>query len=390
MRNNTLFNSMIAILLISVMASCGNERAENASTNKQNQDSVDFAFHTKLKHAKGFTVINHTNYKEIYVTHPLTGDTMGRYITTLSKENLPDYIKAKGNVIEVPAKSIACLSSTETGCLGVLDLRDKLIGCGSPEHLWDKQLQKRIANGEITEIGRGMGFNIETIVAIMPELLMQNFMDKTDVDGNLTKLGINVLYNNAWKEHSLLGRAEWLKFMALFFGRERMADSVFNAVEKNYNDIKQAAANAKQTPTVMYGNDYKGTWYLPQNDTYVAQTIRDANAEFRGAGDGNSSTPTSFEKIYDLFNDCEYWLSTQGKVRTLKDFLSSNERYKDFKATANNKVYINNKREKPTGGNDYWESGINRPDLLLKDVVKILHPELFPNYETVYWRHLSN
>lgn len=389
MTNKYSRTALLGILILTLIYACNNKVEKQTASNHLQQDSLDFAFHTKLKYAKGFTVTNHANYKEIYVTHPLTGDIMGRYITTLSADNLPDSVKAKGTVIEVPARSMAALSSTDIGCLEVLDIRDKLIGCGSPNNLWDKELQAKIARGEIKEIGRGMNFNIENIVAIMPEILIQNFMDKTDVDGNLSKLGINILYNNAWKEHNLLGRAEWLKFVALFFGRERMADSVFNIVEKNYHDVKAEAAKAKRKPTVMYGYDYKGTWYLPQNDTYVAQTIRDANAEFRGAGDGNRSIPKSFEEIYDIFNDCEYWLSTQGKVRTMKDFLSSNERYKDFQATANNKVYINNKREKPTGGNDYWESGINRPDLLLKDIVKILHPELFPNYETVYWRHLK-
>ncbi len=380
---------IVGLLFALSLLSCVQEQKSNSVAGFSLQDSLDFTFHTKLKYAKGFTVTNHDTYKEIYVYHPLTGDTMGRYITCLQAKNLPNNIKTKGQVIEVPAKSIACLSTTDVGCIKILDIRDKLIGCGSPQYIWDKQLEAKVKSGEIQEIGQGMNFNIEQIISVMPELLTQSFMDKTDVDGNLTKMGINVLYNNAWKEQTLLARGEWLKFIALFFGKERLADSIFNQVEQNYYAVKAIASQTDKKPRVMYGYDYKGTWYLPQNGTYVAQTIRDANAVFTGAGDGNSSIPKSFEEIYELFHDCEYWLSTQGKVHTMKDFLSSNERYIDFEAAQNNKVYINNKREKLTGGNDYWESGINRPDLLLKDMVKILHPELFPNYETVYWKHLE-
>ncbi len=389
MTKRYIFVFFVSLFFAASFSSCNQEQKSTSLTSFSRQDSLNFIFPTTLKYAKGFQIIHHKNYKEIHVAHPLTGETMAKYITILSGTVLPDSIKVKGQVIEVPAKSIACLSTTDLGCVELLDIRDKLIGCSSPEYVWDKQLEAKIKQGEIKEIGRGMNFNIEQIVDIMPELLTQNFMDKTDVDGNLTKLGINVLYNNAWKEKTLLGRAEWLKFIALFFGKERMADSIFTTVEQNYYAVKAAAAKAKQKPTVMYGSDYKGTWYLPQNDTYVAQTIRDANAVFTGAGDGNASIPKSFEEVYNLFHNCEYWLSPQSKVHTLKDFLSLNERYIDFEATQNHKVYANNKREKQTGGNDYWESGINRPDLLLKDVVKILHPELFPDYETVYWKHLK-
>ncbi len=379
----------VGLLLVMGLSACKPQQQKDTQSTSEQAHRSDFAFHTKLKYADGFQVINHEDYKEIDVKHPMTGQLMGKYITTLAGTVLPDSIKAKGVVIEVPARSIACLSTTEVGAVEVLNIRDKLVACGSPRYVWDTALAKRIEKGEIKEIARGMDVNTEQLVSAMPQLLMQSFADKTNADESLAKLGIHVLYNNSWKERNLLGRAEWLKFMALFFCKERMADSIFAAVEKHYYEVKTAAATTKHRPTVMYGADYKGTWYLPQSETYIAQTIRDANAIFTAAGEGNASVPKSFEEVYALFHDCEYWLSAQGKVQTMQDFLSSNERYIDFKAAQNQQVYTNNKREKLTGGNDYWESGINRPDLLLKDVVKILHPELFPEYETVYWQHLK-
>ncbi len=384
-----LYYLLATLVLSSGFISCKQaQRTDNNSTARQ-QDHLDFAFHTNLKHAKGFQVINHKDYKEVYVFHPLSGDTMGRYITTLAANKLHDSIKAKGQVIEVPVKSIACLSTTHIASIVGLNLRDKLLGCSSPEYIWDTVLNRRLQNGSLKEIGRGMSVNTEQIVDLMPQVLMQSFMDKTDLDGNLSNLGITLLYNNEWKEPALLGRAEWMKFTALFFCKERMADSIFNTVEQNYCAVKNAAAKASEKPKVMYGYDYKGTWYIPQNQTYVAQIFRDANAAFKSAGEGNASTPKSIEEVYDMYHDAAYWLSTQAQVHTLKDFLSSNERYKDFSPAQHQQVYTNNKRENPKGGNDYWESGVNRPDLLLKDVVKILHPELFPEYETVYWKHLK-
>ncbi len=378
-----------AVLIASSLYACQGSSQSKKQETVQQADSLDFAFQTKLKYAEGFSVENHKDYKLISVMHPISKQVMARYITTLSQKLVPDSLKSLAEVVEVPAKSIACLSTTQLSGVEVLGLQDRLVGCASPQYVWDKKISERVAEGKTQSLGQGMNINVEQIIALSPSLLMQSFMEKLNTDGKLTKAGITVLYNNEWKEANLLGRAEWLKFTALFFGKERKADSIFNQIEQNYLELKALASTAKNRPKVMYGYDYRGTWYLPQNDTYVAQTLRDANAEFKGAGEGNGSTPKSFEEIYDSFHESDLWLTTQGKVQTYEDFIKSNERYIDFRPAKIKQVCSNNKREKATGGNDYWESAICRPDLLLKDMVKVLHPELLPDYETTYWQHLK-
>ncbi len=378
-----------ALLIGASLYACQAGGQKTSQQELKQSDSLDFAFKTTVKYAKGFSVTPYEGYKIIEVLHPISKDVMAKYVTTLSKKLVPDSLKTRAKVVEVPAKSIACLSTTQLPALDLLGLHEALVGCASPQYIWNKKLSEGVKAGKIKALGQGMNFNAEQIVALSPELLMQIFMDKTDTDGRLSKLGITVLYNNEWKEPNLLGRAEWLKFTALFFCKERNADSIFNQIEQNYMEVKALASTAKAQPKVMYGYDYRGTWYLPQNETYVAQTLRDANAEFKGAGAGNASTPKSFEEVYDSYHDADIWLTTQGKVQSLADFLSSNERYADFRPAQIRQVYCNNKREKATGGNDYWESGIARPDLLLKDMVKLLHPELLPDYKTTYWQHLK-
>ncbi len=378
-----------AVLIASSLYACQSEGQSKEEKLTQQTDSLDLAFPTKVKYARGFCVENHKDYKIVSVINPITKQVMAKYITTLSKKLVPDSLKNFTEIVEVPAKSIACLSTTQLSGIEVLGLQDKLIGCASPQYVWDKKINERVAEGKVQTLGQGMNINMEQIIALSPSLLMQSFMEKTNTDGKLTKAGITVLYNNEWKEADLLGRAEWLKFTALFFGKEREADSIFNQIEQNYMEIKALASTAKTKPKVMYGYDYRGTWYLPQNGTYVAQTLRDANAEFKGAGEGNGSTPKSFEEIYDSFHESDVWLTTQGKVQTYEDFIKSNERYIDFRPAKIKQVYSNNKREKASGGNDYWESAICRPDLMLKDMVKILHPELLPDYEATYWQHLK-
>jgi len=46
------------------------------------------------------------------------------------------------------------------------------------------------------------------------------------------------------------------------------------------------------------------------------------------------------------------------------------------------------KRTSTKGANDYWESGVVYPDLVLRDMLKIMHPEAV-NEEFVYYQQLK-
>jgi iron complex transport system substrate-binding protein len=43
-------------------------------------------------------------------------------------------------------------------------------------------------------------------------------------------------------------------------------------------------------------------------------------------------------------------------------------------------VWVYERRLTPAGGNDYWSRSITHPDLVLADLVKILHPRLAPGH----------
>jgi iron complex transport system substrate-binding protein len=186
-------------------------------------------------------------------------------------------------------------------------------------------------------------------------------------------------------ESDMLARAEWIKFVAAFYAKEQVADSIFRGIESRYNDVKKLAASQPKQ-TVLFNMNYKGTWYLPGANSYAAGLVRDAGAVYNIEGNDRGSKPVNFEQVLDSHANDNVWLNVE--ARTLNELGKADERYKLFKAFKTGEVYNYDKRLNAAGGNDYWESGTVHPDVLLKDEVKILHPNLLHGYEMVYWRKL--
>jgi putative iron compound ABC transporter periplasmic iron compound-binding protein len=232
----------------------------------------------------------------------------------------------------------------------------------------------------------GMSKDIEGLIALRPEIYLQDLYSGTEKDEDLIASGIKIVYFNNWKEQDLLGRAEWLKVVGLFYGRNAVADSAFRAMQTNYRAAAALAKGAREVTPVMYGLDYKGVWYVPGEHSYIVKAFADAHVSCDFIPGQIDSRPSSFEYVFERNRHKKIWLCLMtGKLDKLSDFLSLNERYIHFDAAREGQVWVDRKQLNREGGNDFWESGPYHPDLVLKDFIKIAHPELLPGYETRYW-----
>ncbi len=378
--------ALIAITLFSCNGSSKSERSETATVAV---DSADFHFLVQFKYAKGIEVVNGPDYKTVYVFHPDKPDTMATYILYPRDKKTPTVAGRNVAYIPVPARSIACLATTQIGSLPLLEQVDKLVGCINLNSVCNADIRARIDQGLVLEIGAGMTKNIEQIAGLHPEVLLQDFFHVSDKDEELVASGIQTVLYNEWKERNLLGRAEWMKLTAMLLGCNSRADEVFSRIEADYIEAQQLVAGTTTPISVMYGQDYSGTWYLPGEHSYTTAMFRDAGIKFDYAADRVGSQPCSFEYIFSRHRHDKIWICTMmGNIHTMADFLALNERYGHFDAAKEGRIFIDRKRVNEYGGNDYWESGLYRPDLLLKDLIKITRPELLPDYETSYWIEL--
>ena len=371
---------LLIIIGIFVLVSCNNKSSNNKTVKQPLTQKL-------LNYATGFAVNNFEDYKEVIVFSPWKkGEIYARYYLVKDiKTKTPN----DGEKIKIPLKTLASTSVTHLEFLSLLDEIQTITGVCSPALIYNPELQKNIQAGKITDLGDAFSLNVEKTLVLKPEALMTSGFNQADAGAQrIGQAGIPVIFNNEWMETSLLGRAEWIKFVAVFYNKEQLADSIFTDIEKRYNELKDRALKVKKKPKVMSGNNFRGTWYMPAGQSFMGQLFRDAGGDYFYANDTTTgSLPLNVETVLKNFAETDVWLNVN--FSTIDELIKTDSKHEFFHPVITRQVYNFNKRLLPSSANDFWESAVARPDLLLGDVIAILHPELLPDYEFVYAEKLK-
>jgi iron complex transport system substrate-binding protein len=345
----------------------------------------------KVTYSQGFTVEYHHNYKVVSVKNPWrNADTTFQYVLVQCNTPIPTGFD-RSQIVRVPVNSVVVMSTTHLPLLDKLGLIDRLVGVSDLSQINTPSVVTKAKSGKLAEVGRSNNTNVERILEIKPELVTTYGVGnpKSDSHPKLIEAGLPVAIIAEYMEASPLGRAEWLKFMALFFNRETEAEKVFGRMVTRYESIAKIASQAKNKPTVFSGFDSRGTWYIPGGDSYAAKFISDARGDYIWKDDRSTgSLNLSFEQVFDRARTAEYWIDSSQAWHTVGDVVNSDRRYGKFTAVKTPKLFNPTARINATGGNDFWEGGTANPDLILADLVKALHPELLPKHQFVYYRPL--
>ena len=367
-------------LAVGSLLSCNSKKDSGT-----NPESISVA-----KYAVGFKVTLVGNSKLVEVKQPYQNATSGYQYLLVPKGEVPPTHDETTQVIIVPVENIVCTSTTHIPLLDYINETEKLIGFPTTDYISSEKMRKRIDQGKVKDLGIDKGMNIEMLYTLKPSLVMGYTMTK-DL-GQLKKiqeLGIPVVINAEYLEKHPLGRAEWIKFMALFFGKEREADSVFAEIEKEYLTTQRLVSEVKTKPTVLSGIVYGDAWFMPGGQNYAAKLLKDAGCEYLWASDSTSGfLQLSFESVYATAKEAELWIGV-GSFTKLADIKATEERYALFKPFKEQQVYSYDAREGAKGGSEFLELGYLRPDLILKDLVKIAHPELMPSYDLFFHKKLN-
>lgn len=340
-----------------------------------------------LSHAKGFGIAHAADYTAVTVYNPWKdGEIYDKYYL-VKKEN--QQVPEDGHKVVIPLKSIMCNSATHLGFLEMLGELDKVTGVCNARYIYNPAIKQGVEKGQIKDLGDAFNLDIENLLLLRPQAVMTSAYNVEDENSRRMKqTGLTILFNIEWQEKTLLGRAEWIKFIAAFFDKEVLADSLFTQVEERYKEAKAQTAVLSSAPSVLSGQDYRGSWSMPGGRSYNAQLFRDAGANYYYFNDTTTgSIPSTIEEALINFGRADIWVGVQAS--SLGELEKTDSKYKLFKAYKTGKVYNINRRTNPSGGNDYWESGVARPDLLLKDMIKIVHPALQPDYELTYMKQLD-
>ncbi|PRY96220.1 ABC transporter substrate-binding protein [Marinilabilia salmonicolor] len=365
-----------SLLLIVFFLSCSvkQQKGQSASGNIEN---------IELKYAHEFSLQKQGNRHLLTVFMDEDHSDQSARKFTLVK----DSADAAGieNVIHVPCKKIVCVSSTQLAYFFALEDIDDIVAINSSRYLFHEEMNARVAEGKVKQIGKEGNFNLEVLAALNPDVIFVSPFKAGGYDV-LRNMGIPLVPMAAYNEMTPLGRAEWLKMMALFVGQETKADTIFNKLAKRYNELKDQVAGIDMRPTVFSGKMRSGSWYVPGGDSFYARLFRDAGADYVVDDNEQGAYPVDFETIYRKAYDADFWrLVHPEKIGlSLPDFLQQDVRYADFKAARERNVLLCNIREKP-----YYEQSAVKPDVLLADYIHFFHSEVLPGYEPFFYERLK-
>ncbi len=294
-------------------------------------------------------------------------------------------------VIITPVQSLIVMSSMHVAQSDFVGVADRIIGLGNGHYVNSTIVRAGITSGKIKLVGMDANLNNEQVVTLHPGVLMtmSNPESAFGQYKTLIDAGIPVLPNAEWLETTPLGRAEWVKLVGALTDREAFVNRKFDSVEQAYQQIAKIGSGATVKPSVIIGMPFKGTWYTPAGESYMAQFLRDAGADYHWSDTkGTGSLALTFESVAPVALTADYWLNV-GYVDSKNDILSKDPRYNTFHALQTGAIYNNNKRVNDLGSNDYWESGAVNPQPVLADIIRILHPGLLPADSLYYYKQIK-
>lgn len=351
-----------------------------------------FPVRSEVTEADGFSLTYFNHYKLLDVHSPWPGAEAGeQWLLVQCGTPVPDGFP-NATVVEIPIRSVAMLSSTYLPHLTVLDRLDLLVGISNPAHVYSPAVHEAVAADTVQAMGGGSTVDVERMLVADPDLVMTYGSGSPDYDAHpvLREAGLAVFLNADFLETTPLGRAEWIKATSAFLNAEGAANAHFDAVADRYRDLAAQASARSDKPTVFLNTPWEGVWYMAGGQSFLAGQLRDAGADYLWADDDSAfSLWLDFEAVLAKAQDADVWLHT-GQFGDLASMAAADSRYEGFRAFAEGNVWNNDARLTDLGANDSWESAVVQPDRVLADLVAILHPDLLPDHEFVYYRRLTH
>lgn len=383
----TLLSAALIALAISLASSCTSNSKHQADTASAQQTISDSQDTVRPIYAKGFSVEYPGNgIRLLKVKDPQKGKGKTYRFALVSQgstANVPEgYTR-----IDVPIRSAVLMTMLQLSNFTALDAQNIVKGITGTKNLFDKNIKERVKKGDIVKIGMEGNFDPELVMAAKPDVIFISPFKRGGYDA-IKETGVTLVPHLGFKELDPLGQAEWIKFVAMFIGKEHQANVVFQEIADRYESLKEKVAQAKgKRPTVFSGEMHGGNWHAVGGKNYLAQIFRDAGADYVINDDNTGGEPLDFESMYSKAAEADYWriLNSYPGDFSYEALAESENRNKLFKAFRDKKVIYCNMKRHP-----YYEISPICPDKVLADFVTIFHPELMPkDYKPTFYQLLK-
>ena len=340
-----------------------------------------------LHYSSNLSLIDYEDYIVAQLRNPWdTTKILHTYVLVDKKQPLPQELP-QGTLVRTPLSKAVIYSSVHCSLLKDLGALNSIGGVCDLKYIKLPEIEEGCRNGTITDVGDGMNPNIERIIDLHPDAILLSPFENSGGYGRVEKLNVPIIECADYMETSSLGRAEWMRFYGLLFGKKTEADAMFASVERSYKDLQELVKPISFAPSVMCDLKTSSTWYTPGGNSTIARLYADAGANYIFREDTHSgSLPYPFEVIFEKGQQTDFWLIRYNQPidKTYKELEKEFAPYAGFRAFKERNIYGCNTNQVP-----FYEETPFHPDWLLKDLIKIFHPSLLEGYELRYYKKLS-
>ena len=345
-----------------------------------------------VRYAKGFTIQSNGKNVLIKVVNPWQNANNVEYSYLLSDTLQKSSILNENHcLIKTPVSRVVCLSTTHIGFISSLNETVSIVGVSGKNFVANENLQAKIRQDQLPDVGYDENLNFELILKLRPDVVFAYGVSGsiTNTVRKLNEMGIPTILIAEYLEEEPMAKMEWVKVFGALYGRSSDADEKFDSADSKYQHLRLLASGTNNKPAVLLGLPWRGNWFISGGKSYVARLVEDAGGEYIFKHlDFKDSQPVALEQVYERALGADFWLNT-GDALCKKDLFSVDERFRNLPCIKRDQIFNNNNRITPAGGNDIFESGVAEPEIILSDLIYILHPQLLPSHQLKYYRKLQ-
>lgn len=367
------------VIMVLLLTACGG--GSKTSSSKFVGDTI------RLNYAENITIIDFKDYKKIELQNPWNkGKILHTYILIDKDKEIPTDLP-QGTIVRTPISKSIVYSAVHCGVFNEIGALKNIAGICDLKYIKLKQIKDGCKNGSITNVGDGMSPDIEKIIDLHPDAILLSPFENSGGYGKVEKINVPIIECADYMETSALGRAEWIKFYGMLTGKEKQANAIFSQVERDYKELAKIASSLRNKPTVMCELKSGTAWYVPGGKSTISGLYKDAGGNYIFRDNNRSgSIPLSFETVFDKAQNADIWLIKYNRDNemTYSELSKDYSPYTGFKAFKEKNIFSCN-----TGKVAFYEESPFHPNILLKDLIKIFHPELLKDYKLKYFTNLA-
>lgn len=373
---------ILFLLTIVLLTACGEQRPPQSWAERLQESTAPDSL--VFRYARLIHVEQREGCRVVYIDNPwMQGKGLHTYVLVPYDAPLPDDLPG-GTIVRTPLRRSVVFTSVHCALIDQLQATAQVAGVADLKYIKVPFVQEGVQSGRIADCGDGMSPVVEKIIDTEADALLLSPFENAGGYGQMEDINIPIVECAEYMEMSPLARAEWMRFYGMLYGKEKEAEQLFAQVETNYTALKQQAATVADRPSVLVDKMAGSVWYVPGGRSTIGQMLSDANADYPWTDDTHSgSLQLAIETVLERAGESDFWLLRYDSPTplTMLQLLSEKDGYRMVRSVENGRVYGCN-----VTTSMFYEETPFRPDLLLQDLIKILHPDI-PNLPEPRYYH---